>query len=64
MLEWSEKRLTLQEQVDIVNVQGDGAPVHVIISGVEVRRHDLSFATSKQHGTSVEDRRSKETPLS
>lgn len=64
MLLWLEKGLTLQEQVDIVNVQGDGAPVHIIISGVEIRRHDLSFAASRQHGTSVEDRRDKATPLS
>lgn len=40
------QRLTLQQHVDVVNVQRDGPSVH-FISGVEVRRHVFSSVTSR-----------------
>lgn len=51
-----EGTLTLQQHVDVVDVQGDGPPLHQIISGVEVRRHHLSSAAPRQHGTAVKQR--------
>ena len=47
---------TLQQHVDVVDVQGDGPPLHQIISGVEVRRHHLSSTAPRQHGTAVKQR--------
>lgn len=51
-----EGTLTLQQHVDVVDVQGDGPPLHQIISGVEVRRHHLSSAAPRQHGTAAKQR--------
>lgn len=59
-----EKGHTLQEQVDVVDVQGDGAPVLIVISGVQVRQHASSLAASCQHGTSARHGWDKQTSLS
>lgn len=59
-----EKGRTLQEQVDVVDVQGDGSPVLIVISGVQVRQHASSLAASCQHGPSARHGWDKQTSLS